>query len=460
MGEEKSRLSESETCLLLDTYMYLNYYEAEDGQKLEEILADLSGLPDYTAGGIHSGEYEILQKAVAEKPELGELQIRAQSFQLGYDSGTRACLFQEQSTETVYVVYRGTGDGEWPDNGLGMTQESTIQQQRALSYFEKAMETGGFTEDHRIIITGHSKGGNKAQYVTMETAYENLIDKCYSIDGQGFSDAAVSKWKEKYSQSEYESRTHKLYAINGENDYINVLGQTIIPAEHISYRYTPVEKNNIAGYHDIKYMFAAKDNEGNVIFTGQSNYVTGGQKEWGIFGRKLSNQIMALDPPERAGCAAVIMQLMELKGEKKTGLNGEKVTLSDWQDFFQIGLPTVLITFLFSEEGKGLTSFLFGRESGQEYFYKVVPAQMAGRAEEAEQIALQIEEIAAEVEAAADRLKGCLKYGFPYSIGVCGKLKKKGGKIEKEADQLKQMSAVLETAAQLYAACEQNIADI
>ncbi len=294
------KLAESEVCLLLDTYMYLNYDEAEDGQKLKDILSNMANLPEYEAGGIHRGEFEILEKAIIKNPELGELQIDAQSSGLGYDSGTNACIFREQSTETVYVVYRGTGDGEWLDNGLGMTETSTLQQQRALSYFEEVLDAGKVAEGQRIIVTGHSKGGNKAQYVTMESTSGDLIDRCYSIDGQGFSKAAVGRWRARYSHGKYEARTSKLYGINGENDYINVLGLSIIPLNNIRYLHTPVEKGNIAGYHDIKYLFATEKEDGQVVFNGQSNYLVSSQKEWGIFGRRLSDQIMALPMEERA----------------------------------------------------------------------------------------------------------------------------------------------------------------
>lgn len=34
-----------------------------------------------------------------------------------------------------------------------------------------------------ITVTGHSKGGNKAQYVTV---LSDKVDRCISMDGQGF----------------------------------------------------------------------------------------------------------------------------------------------------------------------------------------------------------------------------------------------------------------------------------
>ena len=155
--------------------------------------------------------------------------------------GAAACFFVSPDGEKVYVVYRGTGDGEWPDNGLGMTQSATIQQERALSYFEAAAERLELSAEQRVVITGHSKGGNKAQFVAMETKRQELVDVCYSVDGQGFSQKAISRWKQEYGSQEYEKRRGRIWGICGENDYVNVLGHSIIRQEQIRYIKTPVE---------------------------------------------------------------------------------------------------------------------------------------------------------------------------------------------------------------------------
>lgn len=448
------KLSESEISLLLDTYMYLDYYEAKDGQKLKNILEDISGIPDYEPEGPHRGEYEILKKAVETNPALGELQINAQSTNMGFDSGTSACIFEEKGSDTVYVVYRGTGDGEWMDNGLGMTNASTVQQQRALSYFEQAMDGGGFTEKHRIIVTGHSKGGNKAQYVTMETTYSELIDKCYSIDGQGFSAEAVQKWKERHGDVEYDERCKKLYGIHGENDFINVLGYSIIPEGHIRYLHTPVAKNDIAGYHDIKNMFATVNRQGELEFYGQNNYVTGGQKEWGLFARRLSEEIMSLAPEERAGCAAVIMQLMELGGERKTGINGEKLALSDWGDFLKAGLPSVISALIFSKEGIGLMESLWSVETGKGSIYAVNPQCLSRSAGRLGQAAAKVEKIASEVEKTARILKSSIKCENDCLLRINEVIREEKKNIQREAALLMRMADVLEATANIYKSCE------
>lgn len=456
------KLSESETCLILNTFMYLNYYDAVEGQKLIEIIYDLSWLEDYQPGGIHYGEFEIIKEAVADNPGLGELEISSQSGDLGFDSGTGACLFKEPTTETVYVVYRGTGDGEWLDNGLGLTLEATTQQERAVDYFERAMDRGQFTEDNRIIITGHSKGGNKAQFVTMTSSgdYERLIDKCISVDGQGFSTEAVKKWQKEYDLGEYQARINKLHGINGENDFVSALGNSLIPPDQLRFLHTPVEKGNITGYHNIKYFFASKDYRGRISFSGKSNQVVVGQKEWGAFAGELSDRIMALTPEERAGCAAAVMQLVELGGERKSGINGEKVVWTDWQHFIATGIPTVISTLLYSGEGKRLIESLFITGGDQGCFYAVKADLLSAQAAELLKSAAAINRIASETETTAGKLSTSLRFGFAKSMPVSAMVRREGVNLKEEAIRLGRLAGLLERVVKIYAATEQTIANI
>ena len=128
-----------EISMVLNTYMYMDYREANDGMTVNEILEKLSFSGDCKPGGIHYGEYTILKEA-AKNREIGELVIGNQSHLLSFDEGTNACTFRTGDGSSIYVVYRGTSDGEWPDNGMGRTETSTLQQERALDYFETVIK--------------------------------------------------------------------------------------------------------------------------------------------------------------------------------------------------------------------------------------------------------------------------------------------------------------------------------
>lgn len=348
-------MTEDKISLLLDTFMYLDYRGAKNGMTMEEILKELSDAPDCMEGGNHYAEYCILTDAVRQR-ELGQLIIGNQSRLMGYDEGTAACTFHTPDKSCMYVVYRGTGDGEWPDNGIGMTEASTVQQQKALAYFETVVEKENITDKTRVVVTGHSKGGNKAQYVTMSTKYEDLPDACYNVDGQGFSEDAVEVWKNTLGYETYEKRRGKITGIYGENDYVNVLGHSIVPEQNRYYIKTPAEKNHFATYHDITYMYAKqrqnpKTGDMEIIFDGSCNDYALNRGKISDYVAKLSEEMMKLPKRKRDGCAAVLMQMMEAIQGRKQGINGEYLTLLDLDDFLWNIMPLVRDTTLFTGEG-------------------------------------------------------------------------------------------------------------
>lgn len=364
-------MTEEEISLLLNTYMYMDYKEASDGMTLSEILADISQMPDYREGGMHYEEYCILKEA-ATTSEIGEMVIGNQSHLLGYDSGTNACTFSDLAGST-YVVYRGTADGEWFDNGLGMTSESTLQQERALSYFEEVVEREQISSMDRLIVSGHSKGGNKAQFVTMNTKYDALLDVCYSIDGQGFSEEAMLSFYRKWGVLQYRERAQKMIGICGENDYVSSMLNCIIPPENRYYIKTPIDRDNFAGYHDIKYLFETEeitDETGQkmTVFHCKKNPYVAGKGELGLWAKTLSDEVMKLPVKQRKGCAAFLMQLMELKGKEKSGLNGERLRFRDADTFLELGIPLIRKTLLDTEEGKRFISEL---KSGHSFAYEM-----------------------------------------------------------------------------------------
>ncbi len=119
----------------------------------------------------------------------------------------------------AYVVYRGTAsDAEWQDNGEGMLISDTVQQIAAAKFIYEVKEE---LDVESIIVAGHSKGANKAQYVTLAIP-EDYIDYCLSLDGQGFSTQFMDKYQENIRQ-----RRNKISLIAEQRDFVNCLGHYI-----------------------------------------------------------------------------------------------------------------------------------------------------------------------------------------------------------------------------------------
>ncbi len=145
--------------------------------------------------------------------------------------GFRSVCFMD-SNRNAYVIYRGTcGDKEWADNAHGMLQADTVQQKYALKYAVHIKENFNLTS---LTVAGHSKGGNKARYVAI-VAPDNYVDRCISVDGQGFSPAFVKKYEDNIS------RRKNIILLAEHRDFVNCLG--INPGETVFYRGRRGEKS-------------------------------------------------------------------------------------------------------------------------------------------------------------------------------------------------------------------------
>lgn len=134
--------------------------------------------------------------------------------------GGRSAVFVNPDTGEAVVAFRGTAKHEWCDNFVGggptgtADGVSTPQQENALTWYQDWYDNGGY-KNETITVIGHSKGGNKAKYITV---MDNTVDRCVSFDGQGFSDEFMNKMNDKIAVNE-----DKITNYNVRNDYVNIL---------------------------------------------------------------------------------------------------------------------------------------------------------------------------------------------------------------------------------------------
>lgn len=328
---------------IFDLFTYWGYsIEAESGTTLKQILAAASESKNSS-----EEYYQALSDAIERYPELADAKFMSPSWeQKGkYHSETYGCVFELPNGDK-YVAYRGTEDGGWIDNGQGMSQKSTLMQEEAAQYFDQMAEKYGWTEEDNIYVTGHSKGGNKAQYVTLMSNHANLVDECHSFNGQGFSDEAIQSFKEKYGEAGYQEVLKKMYGCNGANDYVNPLGHIIIPKENIRYIDTVPNADGgfeqFAGWHMEEQMFQRDENGDIIAVLGEQTE----QGEMGQFSVFISEFLMSLPPEERRAGAMVVMQVLEMKdvleGGGAVGVDGTTVTSEEMEVFLKKVLPKLL----------------------------------------------------------------------------------------------------------------------
>lgn len=254
----------------------------------------------------------ILRNAINRRTALADSAI---SDLTRSESGTTACVFTNPSAE-VFVVFRGTGSGEWMDNGRGLSgipEENTYitygdsgntesmktvpndyatdQQVEALNWFSYIAAKNGWDADTGITLAGHSKGGNKAQFVAVNT---DLADACFSFDGQGFSPEALAAIKKQHG-AKFANRIRKINSMSADNDYVNVLGQRLMPEDKIYFFQSSL------GFHYLEAML-----DGNGRFLPQS-----GQGELSRYVQGVSEKLMRIPPLMRQYITLGVMRIFQ-----------------------------------------------------------------------------------------------------------------------------------------------------
>lgn len=134
------------------------------------------------------------------------------------DGKQKNVAFINKQTNEVYVVFKGTGALEWRDNALGGLLMTTVtpQQQNAVEYSNQIIEK---YKSYDIIVSGHSKGGNKAQVVAILC---EEVKKAYSFSGQGMGKGFLIEYRNEIAKNK-----HKITSISNRSDFVNTLFQSI-----------------------------------------------------------------------------------------------------------------------------------------------------------------------------------------------------------------------------------------
>ena len=187
--------------------------------------------------------------------------------------------------------------------GAELRDYTSPMQEEALDYMESLKKSGVFEKYDNVYVTGHSKGGNEAILVTM--VYSDVIDRCISGDGQGFSPEFVEYMKKTLGPEEFAKIQDKMYGFHANNDYVNVLGVSVIKVENRIYFVPEIKQESIIDLLWNHLPTAMID-----VKTGKIAQVS----EQGAFGKfiaKVNEKIMKLDPKDREDVAITGMAFMQ-----------------------------------------------------------------------------------------------------------------------------------------------------
>lgn len=373
----------------LDTLMYSNALDNTDynGKTVSDIVNDLYGHMDSLSDNDCRAAVAAVKRYI-DSPngsETAGLILHSCSDQPGFEgsSGAKGAAFystnSDGSVNDIYVAYRGTGEGRWYDNGDAFNKEYSRYQQDAAEYFDSVMSDPRISESSNVIVTGHSKGGNEAQFAALASKKAYLVDKCFSFDGQGFSPEAVEYFKKLYGEDFYKQQLQKMYSISGDNDFVNVLGIKVIPDENTIYIKTPTDNYDFKQSH-APYQTPKGDNidwdnvelRGNLFDYNNGTFyeTTKEQRELAALAKSLSDNIMSLPPEEREDVCRTIMTIAEFGA----GMNGETATIEEWMGLLQKS-DTIFENVIFSWDGQkwinrsihdALRRYVFQIENGEE----------------------------------------------------------------------------------------------
>lgn len=231
------------------------------------------------------------------------------------------CLAFKDQYGNIYFHFRGTGDGYWEYNAPAAysANESRVQLE-SKEFFERVIEAqqaDGKTI-HDVYVTGHSQGGNTAQYVTIASKYSDYIKVCVSLDGPGFTDELLKKIKEQYGEAYYERQRQKIFAYNGCSDYVSPLGEIhIIPDGHTVYIKT--RKDDSGAFfcnHCADYLLMKDRNELNE---------EGVESEFRKFIVEIAEKLAELPADDQERIAILVMKICEnyLQKDKVTQFNDD-----------------------------------------------------------------------------------------------------------------------------------------
>jgi len=233
------------------------------GKSIEEILKcfDESALKeleqkDSEIGSISAKEWASIIRYLKQNERIRSLKL---SDTMSNTNGETLalCFTEEESSGQAVVAFRGTLDGkEWVDNVEGLNQADTDCQLEALCYIENLSYKD-------ITVIGHSKGGNKAMYVSV---LSEKVKRCVSFDGQGFSQEFIDKY-----WAEIHKRAGNIKNYSLSTDYVHALMFPIPNSQQIYCQGFNVE--NVGQHHSPNSFFKADsgenlilDSDGNPIF--------------------------------------------------------------------------------------------------------------------------------------------------------------------------------------------------
>ncbi len=438
-GEDMSELSDKEL-LLLSNWVYvdrsteygtigemLDSCRNKDGEITAEMLSGFS-----IGGCMSAGDCAEIMREMDGCPENFRNLRAVRAIDAG---GIRGVCYEDPSDSSkATVVFRGTG-GEydaWADNFRGEYMTETEMQKLADDFVR--YDCGVYDE---LTVSGHSKGGNMAQYVAVRN--RDRVNACVSFDGQGLGNKAI----ETYGY-EAEEASPVIRSIAGDKDYVNILLNPVASER----RFVNIDTKGMKGadmavaFHSsyLLYKSCEFDGEGNIVNYAKQNILISGIAD------SLHRLVNALDMLPGNGnkrCTELIGSLVAAGMSENIGDENEKKRISEaakgvrryfgalsmlWMGESDNGV-SVVTESLYVDTGKLQNCVMQLREAGQ-----------------------GVDETAGKVAEIRNRLN----YKAASRLAVEIKLRKQENRLNDLAERIGNCADALDAVTYLYKVCEEK----
>lgn len=167
--------------LVYSILVYLPVYNIANGTKISELYGKIEF--DNLRGAVGPIAVEILP-IIAHSKRYKD--IRVYDFIKREDNEVQFGAATFRSTANTFVAFEGTNASTigWVENFMLTSEYPTKTQKLAIDYIENSINE----TDTKILVGGHSKGGNLAMTSSMECSNDifDKIEKIYNFDGPGF----------------------------------------------------------------------------------------------------------------------------------------------------------------------------------------------------------------------------------------------------------------------------------
>lgn len=235
--------------LLLNNLIYRREFTEKKNEDLTvgEILNTIISKEDGNSAQqtMTPEEWDAVYEIANGDNEIKNLQVTHMNYEK--ETGAKMACFVDESGQ-AYAVFAGTGANEWRDDCVAGTMTDSPQQVKAKEWIEST----GYDD---IIVSGHSKGGNKAMYVTVVT---DCVSECYAFDGEGFSQEFCEKYEEQIRE-----KKSSIHLTASYRDFVNVLLITV--AGDVYYVENDIGVADASQYHSPDALFMY-DSSGDIVY--------------------------------------------------------------------------------------------------------------------------------------------------------------------------------------------------